>query len=505
MNTGDTARERRAFPLALAALVVVAAVDIAVGSEAVLAELLVAGPLIAATGATPRQTLAVTILALVIAVPIGVASDAFSSGSHLMGIGVIAIGGLLAVIIARLRAARERDSARLQVQYGVARAIGEATSFDEAAPPLLAAIARPLGREVAQFWSKGRRRRCCTASPTGERPASTWRPSSARAASSRCRPGRGCPDRRGMTGRPVWFGDALAAGNFLRTREAEEADLHGGLAFPVTGGAETIGVIELFSHAVRERDPEIYALTEALGRQVGEFIESLRAEEAVRVSEARMRAVLDSALDAVITMDHEGRVVEFNRAAEQLFGHPEDAALGQEMAELVIPPSLRERHREGLRRYLETGESRILGRRIELTGMRAGRRGVPGGAGRERDRRLGPADVHRHDPRHRRLRREDEKAREEARAQLEAILRGVADAVTAQAPDGRLLFANDAAATSLGFDSPAELMSAPIATILDRFDILQEDGRPFPLEALPGRRALSGEEGAESLVRFRVP
>ena len=76
--------------------------------------------------------------------------------------------------------------------------------------------------------------------------------------------------------------------------------------------------------------------------------------------------------------------------------------------------------------------------------------------------------------------------REEARGQLEAILQGVADAVTAQGPDGRLLFANDAAVRTLGFDSTEELLSAPIDTILDRFDILDEDGRPVPARGAPG-------------------
>ena len=94
--------------------------------------------------------------------------------------------------------------------------------------------------------------------------------------------------------------------------------------------------------------------------------------------------------------------------------------------------------------------------------------------------------------------------REEARLQLEAILRGVADAVTAQAPDGRLLFANDAAVEMLGFDSAEALMTAPLASIMGRYDILDDDGEPFPLEALPGRRALAGEDNAETVVRFRV-
>jgi PAS domain S-box-containing protein len=92
----------------------------------------------------------------------------------------------------------------------------------------------------------------------------------------------------------------------------------------------------------------------------------------------------------------------------------------------------------------------------------------------------------------------------QARDQLEAILRGVADAVTAQAPDGRLLFANDAAVATLGFESSEELLAASTAEILARFEMLDEHGAPFPIERLPGRRALERGEGDEALVRFRV-
>ena len=89
---------------------------------------------------------------------------------------------------------------------------------------------------------------------------------------------------------------------------------------------------------------------------------------------------------------------------------------------------------------------------------------------------------------------------------FEAILRGVADAVTAQAPDGRLLFANDAAVQTLGFESSggAAWPRRPPRRSWTRFELLDEHGEPFPPEALPGRRALGGEEGAEAVVRFRV-
>lgn len=62
-------------------------------------------------------------------------------------------------------------------------------------------------------------------------------------------------------------------------------------------------------------------------------------------------------------MDHEGRVIELNPAAEEVFGVARQAALGQPMEEIVIPPRLRDGHRRGLERYLATGESKLIGAR----------------------------------------------------------------------------------------------------------------------------------------------
>ena len=99
--------------------------------------------------------------------------------------------------------------------------------------------------------------------------------------------------------------------------------------------------------------------------------EQRRSERELRASEARKGAVLETALDAIITMDHEGRVVEFNPAAERVFGFRREALIGEELAEFIIPPSLRERHRNGMAHYLATGEGPVLGRRLELPALRA--------------------------------------------------------------------------------------------------------------------------------------
>ena len=97
----------------------------------------------------------------------------------------------------------------------------------------------------------------------------------------------------------------------------------------------------------------------------------------LRESAERMRAILESALDCSITMDHEGRVVEFNPAAEKTFGCRRADVIGKAMADLIIPPALREAHRRGLSLYLRTGEGPVLGKRIEITAMRADRTEFP--------------------------------------------------------------------------------------------------------------------------------
>ncbi len=102
-----------------------------------------------------------------------------------------------------------------------------------------------------------------------------------------------------------------------------------------------------------------------------DITERKQMEEALRESEARKSAMVSSALDAIITMDHEGKIVEFNPAAEIIFGYQREEVIGQPMDQLIIPPSYQERHRRGLAHYLATGEGPVLGQRLELPGRRA--------------------------------------------------------------------------------------------------------------------------------------
>jgi len=131
---------------------------------------------------------------------------------------------------------------------------------------------------------------------------------------------------------------------------------------------------ELDQH-VAQRTTELAAANEALKREIAErrlMEEKLRLEEKeLKRSEARMAAIMDSALDCIVTIDHEGRITDFNPAAERTFGYPSGEVVGRLLADVIIPPALRMKHLEGLSRYLATGESRMLGKRLEMTAVRA--------------------------------------------------------------------------------------------------------------------------------------
>lgn len=110
--------------------------------------------------------------------------------------------------------------------------------------------------------------------------------------------------------------------------------------------------------------------TQVLGYGL-DITERKLAEEALLASEALKRGVFESALDAVITIDTEGRVLEFNPAAEETFGIPAVDIVGEVMADRLIPERLRDAHKEGMARYLTSGEGPVLGVRIEVPALRA--------------------------------------------------------------------------------------------------------------------------------------
>src|SRR5881398_1604077 len=247
-----------------------------------------------------------------------------------------------------------------------------------------------------------------------------------------------------------------------------EADLVGApsldwIGVPLKAHDRTIGVLvaKPIPRGIRfgEREKEILQF---VSTQVAMAIERKRAEEAVRASEARLKALLDSALDACVTMDETGRITSWSAAAEAVFGWPASEAIGRSLAATIIPRQHREGHARGLARFLETGEGPILRQRIEITALHRDGREFPVELTvtptRLGDHWLFGAFV-------RDL--TDAKRAEQALRRSEASYRGLVEhaayGIYRATTDGKFLMVNPALVTMLGYASAEELLKIDIA------------------------------------------
>ena len=260
----------------------------------------------------------------------------------------------------------------MRTEEAVARAFARAGGTTEAYVHALEAIGLSLGWQLGTAWEPR------DTDPDVQGCVATWTLGEGRAAifaqvtnATELRRGEGLPGRVWDTGAPAWISDFATDDRLPRREAAASAGLHAALAFPLRSERGVVGVVEFLTTEPLEPDAELLATMDLLGMQLGQHVERRHAEEAEHAIEQRHRATLEAALDCVVTMDAAGRVIEFNPAACRVFGYAPEEALGREMADLIVPPALRDRHRRGLARYLAGEPARILDRRIEIEAVRA--------------------------------------------------------------------------------------------------------------------------------------
>ncbi|HEX6653690.1 MAG TPA: PAS domain S-box protein [Thermoleophilaceae bacterium] len=258
-----------------------------------------------------------------------------------------------------------------RTEHRVARSLAETLDPQEALERALAAIGEGLGWRLGAAWE-----------PAPGEPGvlvcvETWCAPDVDSAEFvsvsrdlRLAPGEGLPGRVWATGEAAWIADVQYDPNFPRAPAAGSAGLHAAFCFPLRSARGVLGVVEFYTGEPRELDSELLEMMATLGDQIGQAVERRRDARHLRAARTRHEAMLEVALDAVISIDEDGHVLEFNPAAERIFGYTAAEAVGRDMAELIVPPELRERHRAGFARYRETREPAVLDQRLELTGMR---------------------------------------------------------------------------------------------------------------------------------------
>ena len=307
--------------------------------------------------------------------------------------------------------------------------------------------------------------------------------------------------------RPVHWADADAlsapdSGDLARALLGDDLAprVHALLAAPLCTSGGVVGVVAL-AHESPDRSfgtAEPGVLRD-VADQLGFAVEHARLRERVHTlgdalheSEARYR-LLSAATFEGITVHERGQHVDTNDAFAAMLGYTREEIVHKSAWDLAAPesrPVIQEHVASHSEEPYEIVGLRKDGTRIDLE---------------VRGRTL------LHEGRHLRVaalrdvtdRKRVERELRESRDQLEIILRGVTDGITAQGPDFRLIYANDAAARPLGYATGAELVGAPLAELQQRFQILDEAGRPLSVEQSPHRRALRGEPAATAPVRYR--
>lgn len=114
-----------------------------------------------------------------------------------------------------------------------------------------------------------------------------------------------------------------------------------------------------------------HLLTQKINELTKEVDHRKQVEQSLRISESRKTAILNTAIDCIITVDQDTRIVDFNRAAEELFGYRSEQVLGRSMVDFIIPHDARESYLRGWQEYQRTGISKIVGKRNELVALKA--------------------------------------------------------------------------------------------------------------------------------------
>jgi len=246
---------------------------------------------------------------------------------------------------------QRRMAERLRgVQFAVTRPLANAATWSEAAPQVLRGICESLGWAAGEFWSVDHHANVLRWESGWYRPSRDFGAFQAAGMDLTFARGVGLLGQVWRTGRAASLDD-VAAGDSPRAWQASRAGLHGTFAFAVTNGRKVTGVVALFSPERRSLDRAMLRVMADIGSQIGQFIERRRAEEELRRSGERIRAILDNVADGIITVDERLMIRSYNPAAERLFGHAADEVIGKDFVRLIAEPN-RPEVKPQLRSYL---------------------------------------------------------------------------------------------------------------------------------------------------------
>jgi PAS domain S-box-containing protein len=237
---------------------------------------------------------------------------------------------------------RKRSEQCVATQYAITRILAESDTLADAIPCLLQAIGESMAWEWGALWNIDRGAGVLRCESIWHAPNLEVGELDAISQEIVGMPGQGIKGRVGQKAEPTWMVDATQDTNFARAPIAAGVGLHGAIAFPIILRGETIGVMEFFSHVVRQPNDEQLAMLLAIGNQIGQFVERKRVEEALRTSEQHRRrqftqleAIYRTTPVGLCVVDPQLRLVRINRLLAEMIGQLAQECVGHALHEVM--------------------------------------------------------------------------------------------------------------------------------------------------------------------------
>ena len=272
---------------------------------------------------------------------------------------------------------QKRADRRQALQHAVAKVLAGSSTVEQAIPDLLQAIVVSLDWQVGLFWRVQDDRRSLTCAHGWSVDSTVVQEFVRNSRQQDHGPGSDLPGCCWARGEPLWIEDMTGAPFFTRESLETPGVLRGACAFPIWLRANVYGVMEFLSREVQAEDRDLLRALGTTGSQIGLFVERTEVETALHQNEARTSLIIDTALDAVMTMDESGCITEWNAQAEQIFGWSALEAIGRDAADTLCPLSHRSSYRAYVQCLLQSRDVPTAQRLVEMIGLRRDGREFP--------------------------------------------------------------------------------------------------------------------------------
>lgn len=451
-------------------------------------------------------------------------------------------GGVSAYIDITKRKSMEKH---LTLQYAIAHALAESKGISEASLKVLKAIGTGMGWAFGGFWIFDRDANKLYVESIWQKPGFSANELVDASRELQPAPGEALPGSVYLANQPLWLSAYGNQPNFPRKEAAEKGGLNSVVSFPLRSSEnKVLGVMEFFSQYIQPPTYDQLDMLNAFANQVGEFMERKYVEDLHAAQMQQQSAIiqlskqallgnnLQELLDEACSLVSDTLSLEFSHVLEIMpekrqvifraaAGWNDSIAIGGSFMDLEpdsqpvyvlsenqavnilelsketrfqIAPILKEHNVVSGMSVVISGRSRPFGlleaysteRRMFTTEDLNFLQSIA--------QVLAAAIQH----------REAEDALRLSRNQISVILGGIADGITAQNKYGQLIYANDAAAHTIGYANAEELIQTPVELITSKFELFDESGAPMNMSQMPGRLALRGEDSPPVTIRFKV-